>query len=169
MIISIKHLKGTVRLTRRIHIFHQRYEPLLHSILKPSSASGGDLLQCQLQSVTTGDFYRYKQRGGRPSIPRAVPALCWHQSVPRPWTPHHHAASASSVMRQMGWKDYTPPPQGSWAPRGAHAGGWPLLGPESSFRETASPHGPLCTFTLRNLKKQKCVWITTYTERNVYV
>ena len=83
MIISTKHLKGTLHLTKRIHIFHQRYEPLLHSILKPSSASGGDLLQCLLQSVTMGDFYRYKQCGGRPSIPRAVPALHWHQSVPR--------------------------------------------------------------------------------------
>lgn len=138
MIISTKHLKGTLHLTKRIHIFHQRYEPLLHSILKPSSASGGDLLQCQLQSVTTGDFYRHKQCGGRPSTPGLCQPRTGISQCREPWTPHPHAASASSVTRQMGWEDYTPPPQGSWAPLGgAHAGGRPLFAPWKLFQRNS--------------------------------
>ena len=118
MIICAKHLKGTLHLTRRIHIFHQRHEPLVRSIVKPSSAPEGDLLPCQLQSVTTCDFHRHKQCVGRPSVPRAVPASRGHQSAPRPRTPHPRAPSTSSLMRQMGRRDSAPSAHRFSAPLG---------------------------------------------------
>lgn len=58
MIISAKHLKGTLHSARWIHGFYQRHEPSLHSTAKPQLCSSANSKTCMRAfSTDTSNVY----------------------------------------------------------------------------------------------------------------